>query len=343
MLLTTGPAAVTYTPQFAIITSTGDNKVSSFAIQSDGALAPVSSVAGPLQPFSASIAAWNTQLLVASKGSAQNPSAYTLDLAGNLGTGSVFGSGAAGGGVLVDSSSWAFSADSANNLAYTYQPTSFGQWQVLAYNTGTSLVTGFATGSGPGPMATDPVGRYVFVGNQGDNTISVFQHFSSPELMGGSPYAVGAMPIALAVDRSGMYLYVICGDNTLKAYSIDTSNGASLTKVSSLTLGSTPTGVATEPSGRYVFVSDATGVEAFSANAGALLALAPAPAAAVTNALGVYAEPSGKFLYVTANGSPLGAVYGFAINNDGSLTAVSAAPVATPDQPSSMAFTAKIE
>jgi len=53
----------------------------------------------------------------------------------------------------------------------------------------------------------------------------------------------------------------------------------------------------------------------------------------------LYAEPSGKFLYVATNA----AVFAYAINADGTLSSVSANAVATSNRPSSMSFSVSIQ
>jgi hypothetical protein len=82
-------------------------------------------------------------------------------------------------------------------------------------------------------------------------------------------------------------------------------------------------------------------VKAFSVNAqtGAPTAVTSNPAITLANITGLYAEPAGQFLYITTGAQNVpGAVFAYSINADGTLTAVSALPVATPKLPSSMVF-----
>jgi hypothetical protein len=77
-------------------------------------------------------------------------------------------------------------------------------------------------------------------------------------------------------------------------------------------------------------------------NTGALTAIALSGPVLTNSSSGVYADPSGKLLYVTTPGTP-GSVYAFTINADGTLTQVGTTPVATVNGASSVAFTADVK
>jgi 6-phosphogluconolactonase (cycloisomerase 2 family) len=81
-------------------------------------------------------------------------------------------------------------------------------------------------------------------------------------------------------------------------------------------------------------------VSAFSVNAqsGALTPILLTPAISLVNIAGLYVEPSGKFLYVATDA----AVFGYSINADGTLTAVSLAALAISNHASSMSFSVDI-
>jgi DNA-binding beta-propeller fold protein YncE len=116
------------------------------------------------------------------------------------------------------------------------------QQGVLAYyldqSTGTtSPLPGnpFAAGTNPTGIAVDPAAQYLYVANQGDNTLSAF-HISptdgSLSPIAGSPFAVGGTaPVAVAIDAQGKFVYVgNAGSSDISAFSIDSSTG-SLTAV----------------------------------------------------------------------------------------------------------------
>jgi DNA-binding beta-propeller fold protein YncE len=185
---------------------------------------------------------------------------------GAPGLGFNFGDAATAGGVALDpSGQWAFETDSANGVVYTYGK--FGTiWGLLTYlPVNAPPFSTFAAGAGAGPMAVDPFGRFLYVANQGANSISAYQYFGqSPELneskgvfvspfLDGSPFPIGAKPLALTVDPAESFLYVICNDQTLRVFAIDYFSGGHLAQVASINLGGQPAGLSAEPTGRGLF------------------------------------------------------------------------------------------
>jgi 6-phosphogluconolactonase len=298
---------------------------------------------------------WGSNLLLTSSGASNATlEAYPLSPAnGAPGTPVSFGNATTAGGAVIDpSEQWAFETDSANNVVSTFRRIG-ANWLLLSYLANGSTVTTFPTGAGPGPMAIDGSGRFLYVANRGANSISTYQYFgTSPELVestgqfvvpfsDGSPFAIGAKPIALATDFSNAFLYVICDDQTLRVYAIDYYSGGHIAQVAKVNLGAQPVAVAAPPTGRFVYAADGGSVSAFSVDAqsGALTPITLNPAIQLVQIVGLYAERSGKFLYVATNT----AVFGYAINADGTLRAVSVSAVATSNHPSSMSFSVNVQ
>lgn len=354
-----GTAGVKYTPTFADVSSTGDNQLSTYAIAADGTLGAPQSITTQLSPFSVSLWPWQNDLLVASAAANPNVTSYPLSLVtGAPGAGFSFGNSTTAGGVAADpSGQFAFETDSTNGVVSTFLR-SGTSWFLLTYLTPNGNVTTFNAGAGAGPIAIDPAGRLVYVANQGANSISVYQYFGgSPELFestgnfvlpftDGSPFAIGAKPLALTVAPNEEFLYVLCDDQTVRAFAIDYFSSGHIAQVSSTPLVGQPAGIAAEPTGRFVYVADSTGLHAYSVNTqtGVLTTIPLSPAITTANINGVYVEPSGNILYLTTS-SPTagGSILGFTINADGSLTALAGNPLATPNQPSSMVFSADIQ
>jgi 6-phosphogluconolactonase (cycloisomerase 2 family) len=359
MALLGGPASVLYTPTTAYISSTSSSgsALSTYALNSNGALTLQRNTAVTNPPFSLSLWPWGTDIAMASAVAPTNLVAFPLSNAGLPLSSDSFGNAAKAGGVAIDpSGQFAYETDSVNGLIYTYMKTS-GSWQLLTY-VGTTTYDTFAAGAGAGPIVIDPSGLLVYVANQVDNTISAYQYWgTSAELFeskaqfvapytDGSPFPVGATPIALAIDPLERYLYVLGADQTLRSYAIDYYSGGHIAKAYSVPLAGSPTGLAVDPRGQFVYTSDSTGVNAFSVNAanGALTPVALSPAITTPNINGVYAEPSGQYLYVTTGSTSLpGAVYGYAIGPMGNLTALPGNPVLTSIVPTSMAFADDIQ
>ncbi|HXJ88071.1 MAG TPA: beta-propeller fold lactonase family protein [Candidatus Binatia bacterium] len=362
MAIVQGTSAVKYTAKAAYVVSTGDNNLLTYDVKADGTLSlPTSTI--PIQNafFSLSLWPWGTDIAMASAIPSPNLLAFPLSADGSIATsGFLFGNATSGGGVAIDpSGQFAFVSDSSQGVIYTYGRSAAG-WGLFTYQPPppASPYTTFAAGAGAGPIVTDASGLLVYVANQGDNTISAYQYwgtdaelfeskgqFVSP-YSDGSPFAIGATPISMAIDPNETFLYVLCGDRSLRTFAIDYYSGGHLAQIGSITLSGQPSGLTVEPTGKYVYASDSTGVSAFSVNrsSGALSAVRLSPTISQSNITGVYAEPSGHYLYVSTGASNVaGAVFGYSIGSDGNLTAISAQPLATPKLPSSMVVSADIQ
>jgi 6-phosphogluconolactonase len=305
-----GPAPVTYTPLTAYITSSGDNTLTTFSVNSDGTLTVLQlpAMSTGASPFSLSLWPWGTDLAFASGVSSANVSIVPLSAAGVASPTQTFTTfGTPGGAVMDPAGQFAFEINSTDHNIYPYEHGAGASWFATGENTQTT--------TGTGPIAMDPAGFLVFVANAGSGSISVYQNF------GLSSEA--------------------CPEQTLRLMKVDYSNLGALTQAASVQLGSLPTGLTVSGNGNFVYTSVSAGVSAFSVNAttGALTSVPLNPAISFANINGVYAEPSGRFLYVTTGSSTVpGAVFGFTVNSDGTLTAISAQPLATPKLPTSMVF-----
>jgi len=106
----------------------------------------------------------------------------------------------------------------------------------------------FATGNGPSSILIDSTGKYLYVGNKVDSTISGFSIATGGVLtaLTGSPYAAGSGVNALARDNSGKYILstALNGTPDVKMYSFDTTNAGALDASATAS-----TGDPTEPAG----------------------------------------------------------------------------------------------
>jgi DNA-binding beta-propeller fold protein YncE len=148
-------------------------------------------------------------------------------------------------------------------------------------------------GSGPFSVAVDPSGRFAYVANQGDGTVSAYTIDSTTGALtqlGNSPFLAGRAPVSVAVDPSGKFAYVAnecvssndCSSGTVSAYTIDSTTGA-LTQLSNspFAAGAVPFSVAVDPSGKFAYVanSHSNNVSAYTINSttGALSQLSTSP------------------------------------------------------------------
>jgi len=118
-------------------------------------------------------------------------------------------------------------------------------------NSGTTLTAAagapFATGLGSASILIDSTGKYLYVGNKADSTISGFSIGMGGVLtaLTASPYTAGTSVDTLAADNSGKYiLSTSLGLPDLKMYSFDATNPGELDASTSAS-----TGDPTEPAG----------------------------------------------------------------------------------------------
>ena len=110
------------------------------------------------------------------------------------------------------------------------------------------VLTSIEVGFFPLGVAVNPAGTRVYVANQVGDTVSVID--TTTYAVATVSLAVGSSPTAVAVSPSGTLVYVTnSGEKTVSV--IDAKTNAFLTNV---LVGGSPYGVATDPTGAFVFV-----------------------------------------------------------------------------------------
>jgi 6-phosphogluconolactonase len=217
------------------------------------------------------------------------------------------------------------------------------------------------SGTVPGPILLDAAGAFAYVANTPAanatttaGSLSAYAVNSNGSLQSaGSNPATGILPVGLAMDPGGHFLFVANqGSNNISVFSIGSS--ASLTAVAGSPFASgvpptplspataTPTSVAVDGSGKFVYVAN-QGQNTLSGfnldtSTGALTAVPGSPFAAGTAPTGVTAvttASNGAVVYVANEGS--NNVSAFTINTDGSLTEITGSPFAAGLAPVSLA------
>ena len=207
----------------------------------------------------------------------------------------------------------------------------------LDTNTGAfSQVLGspYPTGVSPTSVVVHPSGKFAYVSNAGENTISLYKIGSTGALTEVTPRtSTGpspSQPSALLIDPSGKFLYSInSAANTIAAYSISSSGALTVVAGSPYqTSGFTPIRGAVAPSGKFLYVanSNSATISGFTIDSSGGLTAVPNSPIGVGNAPNWIAiDPSGKFLYV-ANLQD-GTFSGFTIDGGtGSLKIMSGSP-----------------
>ncbi len=121
----------------------------------------------------------------------------------------------------------------------------------------------FATGHEPSDLVVDPTGRYAYVANAGDDSLSAYRiHHQTGALsaLPGSPFATGRRPVALAAHPSGDFLYVAnAGSRGLQRYRIEKALGAVARDGAPLALPVVPKALRMDADGGHLSVLAADG------------------------------------------------------------------------------------
>ena len=165
-----------------------------------------------------------------------------------------------------------------------------------------------AVGKQPSAIATDVNGWYLYVTNQGDNTMTVL--FMDPETglpkeVRGSPVKTGRDPVAVTLDPASRYAFVVNrGANNVSVYryrsNVTPLIFESIFYNSPYAVGREPMDLAVDPSGRYAYVANSAdntiGAYRIHHETGAMAPLPGSPFPAGRRPLALAAHPSGRFL-----------------------------------------------
>jgi 6-phosphogluconolactonase len=274
-----GPVSVSVAPggNFLYVTNSASNNLSVFSIASGtGVLTPVATVVTGDVPYGIAVDPTGSYLYV-SNNSSNNVSAYAI---------------AASSGALTEISGSPFPVGIAPT-SLTTDPS--GKFLYVAnYGSGTvsgllidsangslSAVAGspFAAGAGPISVAVSGAG-FAYVANEVAATISEYSVDSSTGALtavAGSPLATQSGPMSLGVDPSGASLIVagVTQADEVAAFSIADTGVLSLSGTTQS--GTSPVGVAIDPSGEFAYVvcAGTNNVFVYTINAGVLTPAAP--------------------------------------------------------------------
>jgi 6-phosphogluconolactonase (cycloisomerase 2 family) len=210
---------------------------------------------------------------------------------------------------------------------------------LISHSTGAlSNISGspFSTGTpGADSAAIDPLGRFLFVGDQLNGSVSSFQINSSSGALTPSPGSplVDPLtgPVEMEVDGRGNYLYFTQGalSTDTVEYFIDQNTGA-LSAAGQFQLVASR--VRTEPTGRYLFAvgSPSGGIDVYGIESGTGNLLFLNTYATTTSCYEMTVSPNGKFLYAFAKaGQTAEAMEGFSLDVNGVLTPLTNSPFTT--------------
>ena len=132
-------------------------------------------------------------------------------------------------------------------------------------NGGLTLMASYATGTTPRAVTVDPTGKYVYVANLNSSTVSAYlvnETTGALTPVAGSPFASISNPRALAIDPSGHHLYVGGSNGGVAGlhdrHYVRRVDGRQRVAVRDGRVLFTNTGVAIEPTGRFLYAQNSS-------------------------------------------------------------------------------------
>jgi 6-phosphogluconolactonase len=175
----------------------------------------------------------------------------------------------------------------------------------------------FPAGKWPVSVKADPFGRFLYASNMGDDTVWTYRIGWNGALNRLAVSSAGVMPDALAVDPFGRFLYVTNIDTPgyegnplapvshVSAFRVGLNGTLTPVPGSPFPAGYSPTCVAADPTGRFVYVGNAGSQDEVSetisgyrvAGNGTLIRLAGSPFHDGESPQSMAVDPFGRFLY----------------------------------------------
>ena len=318
------PAAMLLAPSGTalFVANSGTNDISAYSVKSDGSL----TAAGATQP------------------AGMTPLSLAMDSGGKF----LF---VANQGLQIDPNSGTVSVFAVNGT--TLAEVAGSPFRVAA--------PGAPSGTGPSALAVTPDGKFLYVANQFDGTLTKFSVDGSGVLTLGPVVAVGTAPATVGMTPDGGFLYV-GNASTVSAFAIcnqvltscndPNSPDGSLTVVagSPFSAGIGPVAIVAAPSGKFLFVVNrlsnqiseykiATGTGVLTPNTQSSISTGATPVGATIRAGTATVAATGgttDFLYVPNLGASSVSVYSFD-STLGTLGLVGGPVPATGGQPSAVA------
>jgi len=337
LLLDPQALALNATGTVVYVANKGNNSISTFSVdQNTGVLVPIGTpfLTGTA-PSSVAVGPGGQFLYVANSGGTPNISWIPIDpvtgalLITGVGTTATVASREF---IRIDpAGKLLYATDSTSDLASTFSIDSVTGTGTLT-PTGTRAMRGdpAAVAFVSGTAAVTPTPTFAYVANAGDDTVSAFGITPANGLLTeifGSPFPItlGTGPVALTADPLAKFLYVANGASipgNVSGFSINQTSGVLVEHAgppSSLPASANPQSVATDPSGRYLYVVNqgSNNVSAFAIASGTGILSVIGPTGVGTGPRAVTVEPSGRFVYVV--NATTNQVSRFSIQTNGAL------------------------
>ena len=173
----------------------------------------------------------------------------------------------------------------------------------------------FVTGEEPHDLVMDINGHYLYTVNKGSDNLSVYAADATNGALAevfGSPFRTGSGPVAITLDASARYALIAnadAGNISVFRYRVNQSPLIfETTKYGSpFAAGKRPVALAEDPTGKHLYVADATANRLFlfrvHFQSGVLEALPGSPLATGKSPRSVQVHSSGDWVYVLNGGS----------------------------------------
>lgn len=186
-------------------------------------------------------------------------------------------------------------------------------------------------------LACDPLGRFLYASDSIGGTINVLALDPTKGIPGSpAPALSGGItnPTELVIDPTGSYLFALNSLSSVFMYHIDATSGALSLVGTSQNVGTNNSSLTLSPNGANLYVLSGNLIYAFSVDpTSGLTPLQTSPFSlpASNFAKSAAVDPSGKYLYVTAQGSD--GLYGFSIGSSGALAPLPSSSFAVGNSP----------
>jgi 6-phosphogluconolactonase len=213
----------------------------------------------------------------------------------------------------------------------------------------------FSTSVFPYSLSCDPEGKFLFAGHEDAGVAAVSAYTINGvtgvlTAVGGSPFAAagGAKPVSVYVSPDGRHLYAgssqALGNPNTFGYAINPQTGA-LTQLTGSPFGELNNGISAfvEPTGKYVYYAQYNGgTVAYTreSTTGTLSLLATSPFATGAAPTYITGDVNSRYIFVANSGDTVGTagLTGYAIDANGSLSALTGSPFTTGKNPASIAI-----
>ncbi len=228
------------------------------------------------------------------------------------------------------------SVDPSGKFAYVASggaafPFAIEMYTIDATTGALALIGTVAAGGYPQAAAADPAGKFIYVvtasataGSPGSVSAYAIKAMTGALTSTGT-IAAGEDPVAVAVDPSGKFAYVVNANfgsaGNVYMYAIDATTGA-LKSMGTIAAGKDPLSIALDPASKFAYVTNynSNDVSMYSINSttGSLTLIGTVAAGLSPSAITIH--PSGNFAYVTNSASNEVSMY--SIGTTGTLTLI---------------------